>query len=265
MHDCNTEATPLAFGWKPLPPGCTSESLNSTDHALYKSLIGSLLYASMITRPDISTAVSMLCRVMAAPKMSHLSAAKRVLRYLKGTISLGITYSACASPSTDPLSVNYRTLRGYSDADWATSGPMEKCRSTSGYVFTLNGGPVSWRSALQSGAPALSSQESEFMALCEAGKEAYPVQGLLNELGHPCPGPVPLLEDNTAAISLTDEFFSSKRGRHINVQYYWIREAVANNTVSVCHVPTQDQRADLLTKNLGEKAFLHHRTALLNG
>ena len=263
MHDCNTESTPLPTGWTPNPSGCTSAALDSTDRELYKSLIGSLLYASMISRPDISTAVSMLCRVMAAPKLIHLKAAKRVMRYLKGTIGMGITYSGCSQPSTDPLSATYRDLRGYSDADWASSGATEQFRSTSGYLFTLHGGPISWRSALQSGAPALSSQESEYIALNEAGKEALPLRGLLAELGFPSPGPVPLMEDNTAAISLTDEFFSSKRGKHISLKYHWIRWQTAANEFSICHVPTRDQRADILTKNLPPADFLRHRTALL--
>eukprot|EP00873_Tetraselmis_striata_P006316 jgi/Tetstr1/426580/TSEL_016858.t1 len=119
----------------------------------YQALVGSLLYAMVATRPDIAEAVSKLCRVMAKPEERHWQAAKRVLRYLKGTKTLGLTFS---NGKADGL------LHGYCDADWA--GDVVSRRSTTGSVFMLCGTAVSWKSQLQA-TVALSTAEAEYMAL----------------------------------------------------------------------------------------------------
>ena len=106
----------------------------------YSELVGSLLYLSNTVRPDIAAAVGQLSRFLSDPKEHHWHAAVRVLRYLKGTMDLGISYNGCAE--------RQNVLYGYADSDWG--GCKDTKRSTSGYVFMLNGGAISWSSKRQS-------------------------------------------------------------------------------------------------------------------
>ncbi|XP_068692965.1 uncharacterized protein [Montipora capricornis] len=141
------------------------------DTILYQSIIGSLLYAAITTRPDIAQAVGVVSKFCANPTQSHLTAAKRILRYLKGTVYLGLSYK-CAD-------VN---LIGYSDADWA--GDVDDRHSTSGNVFLLAKGAVSWLSKKQA-TVALSTAESEYVALSTATQDAIWLRRLLTNVGKP--------------------------------------------------------------------------------
>ena len=124
------------------------------------------------TRPDLAFAVSKVSQFAANPTQTHLLAAKRILRYIKGTIDYKIHFG---SESTD----NSITLKGYSDADWGSDPDSRK--STSGYVFIVNAGAVSW-SSKQQPTVALSTAEAEYMALAHAMKEAIWLRTLLAEL-----------------------------------------------------------------------------------
>ena len=125
----------------------------------YASAVGSIMYAMVCTRPDISQAVSVVSRYMDKPGKAHWSAVKWILRYLKGTSKLGLLFSAQSSC----------TVIGYSDSDYASD--LDRRRSLTGYVFTLSECAVSWKATLQS-TVALSTTEAEYMALTEAAKEA---------------------------------------------------------------------------------------------
>ena len=114
-----------------------SDDEDAVEQQLYQSLVGSLMYLSVCTRPDLAYAVGILARFSSKPNRSHWTAAKRVLRYLKGTANHGIAFTK--SESGECL--------GYSDADWA--GDQEDRKSTSGYLFQMAGGPVSWKSRKQ--------------------------------------------------------------------------------------------------------------------
>ena len=127
----------------------------------YANAVGSLMYAMVCTRPDISHAVSMVSRYMHAPGKEHWNAVKWILRYLLGTIDVGLEFVRDMN--------NNHLCVGYVDSDYA--GDLDKRRSTTGYVFTLAGGPICWRSILQS-TVALSTTEAEYMAVTEAFKEA---------------------------------------------------------------------------------------------
>ena len=127
---------------------------------LYQSAIGSLLYLSTRTRPDISYAVVNTARFCAQPSNTHWSAVKHIMRYLKGTLNLGLMFK----------SNNEGELVGFSDADWA--GDLNDRKSTSGYVFLVSGSSVSWRSKKQS-CVALSTAEAEYMLLASAAHEGY--------------------------------------------------------------------------------------------
>ena len=156
----------------------------------YQSAIGSLLYLSTRSRPDIAFAVGKAARYCSQPYNSHWSAVKRVLRYLKGTTYLGLLYR--------PDELN---LTGYSDADWA--GDTEDRKSTSGYVFMMSGSAVSWRSKKQSSV-ALSTAEAEYVALSCAAQEAMWLRQLFSNLlqDYKLSEPTTIYEDNQSAICM---------------------------------------------------------------
>ena len=135
------------------------------------SMVGSLLYAAMVTRPDIAFAVQRLSRHLQDARPEDWAAGKRVMRYLQGTLSLGIIYRG---------GIETPVLSGYSDSDWA--GDMDTRRSTTGFVYLVSGGCVSWASRLQP-TVALSSTEAEYMAACAAVQEAIHLRGSSKRLG----------------------------------------------------------------------------------
>ena len=135
----------------------------------YASAVGSLMYAMVCTRPDISQAVSVVSRFMANPGKAHWQGVKWILRYLKGTADKGLCFGG------DTCKVS-----GFVDSDYA--GDLDRRRSTTGYVFSIHGAPVSWRSMLQA-TVALSTTEAEYMAIAEGVKEALWLWGFLCDLG----------------------------------------------------------------------------------
>src|SRR5271169_2914569 len=154
MSDCNPIATPLDTSVKLT---ITTDSEPRASQTEYQTIVGELMFAAIATRPDIMCAVGQLSQFNSDPSSKHLLAAKRVLRYLKGTLTLGITYRK------PPVK-----LTGLTDADWA--GDVNTRRSTTGYVVMLNNGAIAWRSKRQV-TVALSTTEAEYMAVTEAAKE----------------------------------------------------------------------------------------------
>eukprot|EP00873_Tetraselmis_striata_P021410 jgi/Tetstr1/441674/TSEL_029899.t1 len=205
----------------------------------YQALVGSLLYAMVATRPDIAQAVGKLCRVMAKPEERHWQAAKRVLRYLKGTKTLGLTFSG---GKADGL------LHGYCDADWA--GDVVSRRSTTGFVFMLCGAAVSWKSQLHA-TVALSTAEAEYMAWCAAVCEALFLRELLRELCCAQSEATVIFEDNQSCIALTRNPMTHGRSKHIAIKYHFTREKVLSGEVAIEYCPTAEMVADALTKPLG--------------
>jgi len=147
-----------------------TENEASTDPQEYANIVGGLTFAAYVTRPDIACAVSQLTQFLNKPSTTHMHAAKCILCYLQGISTLGITYRP-------PL----LRLQAYSDANWAED--MDTRRSTTGYVVMLNNGAIAWKSHRQS-TVALSTMESEYMALTDAMKELKWVRTLLSELGY---------------------------------------------------------------------------------
>ena len=153
MLDCNSVSTPLPAGYDFFLPSPALSDITS-----YRSLVGKLLFGANTVRPDISFAVSALSRFLQAPNEIQYKAAKHVVRYLKGTRSLGLNYFA----------QNYFSLTAFCDADWASD--KNDRRSTTGYIFQLAGAPITWKSKKQQ-TVALSTAEAEYMALGDAVKE----------------------------------------------------------------------------------------------
>ena len=219
-----------------------TEDEDRIDQQLYQSAVGSLLFLSVGTRPDIAYAVSNVAKFSSQPTKKHWSAVKRIMRYLKGTVNFGLHYSK-ESPEK---------CVGYSDADWG--GDLDDRKSTSGYLFQISGGPVSWRSKKQTSV-ALSTAEAEYMALASAGQEAVWMRLLIAEL---CDNPVravTILEDNQAAIQMTRNPQFHGRTKHIGIKFHFIRDLISDGTVNVEYCPTQQMIADMLTKGLPREQF----------
>ncbi|KAJ9519346.1 hypothetical protein QJQ45_023135 [Haematococcus lacustris] len=230
MTEAHSKAVPMAPGTKLVKEG---DALDTAHHS-YSGLVGSLLYLSCCTRPDIAYAVGALARHMAAPTQQHWAAAKAVLSYLKGTASQGLVFGGNDS------------LQGYCDADYA--GDKDTARSTTGYVFTLHGAAISWSSRLQP-TVAMSTAEAEYMAASGAVKEAVWLRKLMQDLGLPgsC---VNIMCDNQAALQLLNNPMASARSKHISVHHHFARERAARGEVMFTYCSTSEMAADVMTKPL---------------
>ena len=205
-----------------------------TDVHTYGNLVGSLLYLSVCTRPDIAYAAGVLSKYMSSPTSAHWSTAKGVLKYLASTAGLSLELGG-----REQL-----TLIGFCDADFA--GDLDTRKSTTGYAFMLGNGAVSWSSKRQP-TVAVSTTEAEYMSAAYATKEALWLQLLMSELG--CAAQTILIKaDNQSAIKLLKNPVISQRSKHIDVIYHFVRERVESQHVSFEYVSTQNMIADVLTK-----------------
>jgi hypothetical protein len=208
----------------------------------YQAMIGSLLYLAVYTRPDILYSVIKLSQFCTNPTSDHLAAVKRIFRYLRSYPDMRITYSRDGGEQ----------LTGYTDANWAGGNiAQDGRRSTSAYIFTLAGGPISWSSKRQH-TVATSSCEAEYIGQCNATKEAVWLRLLLRELAYPMIGPTTIFADNKSAIALAKNPVYHGRSRHIDIQYHYTREKVNDNTIQLVYLPTIEMVADGLTKPLDQ-------------
>ena len=219
-------------------------------NAPYREVIGSLMYLAMATRPDISYIVSYLSRFQSGYDNSHWQAVKRLLAYLKGTINLGLEYRSNKEP------IN---LIRYSDSDYA--GCLETRRSTSGYVFIMAGASVTWASRCQE-LVTLSTTESEYVAAATAAREALWLKKLLKDLGYQCESGIVLHVDNQSAICLTKDSRNHRRTKHIDTRYHFLKERCDSGDISVIHVSSKEQKADVFTKALPKGLFKKMRESL---
>ena len=248
MQNCNPVSTPLETGKRFKRLGDDDETVNIK---LYQAAIGSLNYAAIATRPDLSLAVGMLSQHMVNPGTDHWSGVKRVLRYVKGTLDYGLRFEASPDDSF--------ALHGYSDADWA--GCNETRKSMSGQVFKMGNCTISWRSRKQS-IVALSTTEAEYVAMCEAAQEAVWLRRLLSDIGFTQKAPTVIAEDNQGAICLTQNPKDHSRTKHIDIKFHYIREKVAAKELQVRYCATGDMIADTLTKGLPKPAFEKFRAEM---
>ena len=246
MADCNSTSTPMdSAATSDLMAAADGYESSLTLTRDYQSVIGGLMFAAVCTRPDITFAVNRLSRYCSNPTEAHHAAAKRILRYLKGTANYRITYTG--SSEADPQ------LVGYCDADWAQDKDSHR-KSTSGYVFIMCGGAVSWQSKKQS-TIALSSTQAELMAITSSTKELLWFRHHLGGIGLSGTRPTTLLVDSQCAMDIANNSRISDRSKHIEVQHYFIREHIEANTVQLQHIASSSQVADTLTKPLQRVAF----------
>lgn len=252
MAQCN----PCKFPMDPKERLTKDENGRTVDATHFKSVVGGLRYL-VHTRPDIAFSVGIVSRFMERPTTIHLDAAKRILRYIKGTLEYGLVYTKYAGNNA---------LTGYSDTDLA--GHIEDRKSTGGMVFYLNESLVTWVSQKQR-CVALSSCEAEFMAASAAACQAIWLRNVLKELTGEQVGPVLICIDNKSAIDLAKNSVFHGRSKHIDIRYHFIRECIERGEVVVKHVSSEIQKADLLTKAFVAEKFERMRSLLgikvLNG
>ncbi|XP_040363429.1 secreted RxLR effector protein 161-like [Rosa chinensis] len=174
----------------------------SVDHALYRSMIGSLLYLTA-SRPDISYSVGVCARFQANPKESHMEAVKRIIRYISGTIGCGIFYT---------FDTNVE-IAGYSDADWG--GNLKDRKSTSGGCFFIGNNLVAWHSKKQN-CISLSTAEAEYVAAGSCCTQMLWMKQMLHDYGIP-QGKLSIFCDNTSAINITKNPVQHSRTKHIDL------------------------------------------------
>jgi Reverse transcriptase (RNA-dependent DNA polymerase)/gag-polypeptide of LTR copia-type len=244
MQSCKPCSTPMATS----PPLSKLDSPFFTDTHLYRSVVGALQYAT-ITRPDISFAVNKVSQFMQQPTIAHWTATKRILRYLCGTISYGLSFRASHS----------LTIDAYSDADWA--GSVDDRRSTSGYCIFLGNNLVSW-SAKKQPTVSRSSTEAEYRSLALTCAELLWLQYLLIELRVPLAAPPVLWCDNIGATFLASNPMFHSRTKHVEIDFHFVREKVVAHEILVRFLCSQDQLADSMTKPLPTTRFQFLRTKL---
>lgn len=238
------KATPMASG-----ADMIDNNGPAGDNDLYRSIIGSVLFAVIGTRPDASTATSILSRSVQAPTKAHVGAARNLVGYMAATSTLGLLY-----PAEEEL-----RMEVYCDASFA--GGMNGCKSRTGYVVLINGAPVAWRSSLQP-LIAHSTAESEYIALSDAARDAVYIKRLIEAMGGTLSGPIIMYEDNQTAMTMAREV-TTKRSKHVDIKYHHIRELVELGHIIIKYCRTEEQVADMLTKPLPKEQFTKLRDRIM--
>ncbi|OMO69396.1 Integrase, catalytic core [Corchorus capsularis] len=244
MSNCNPVNTPVECGIKL----SISDDRNKVDTTLFRSLVGSLRYL-ISTRADILYGVGLVSRYMESPTTMHLDAAKRILRYIKGTLDFGLFYST---------SNDFR-LRGFSDSDWG--GDIDDRKSTTGFVFYMGDTAFTWSSKKQP-IVTLSTCEVEYVALSSCVTQAIWLRSLLKELHFAQMEPTEVSVDSKSIIALAKNPLFHERSKHIDTGFHFVRECVANKVVQLNYVKSQEQVADIFTKALKINDFLRLRNML---
>jgi len=248
MHKCSPSPAPIVKGDKYGDFQCPKNQyeLNQMKGVPYASAVGSLQYAQVCTRPDLAYVTGLLGRFQSNLGIEHWRLVKKVLRYLQGTKGLMLTYR-----KTDSLQIV-----GYSDSDYAG----DDRKSTSGYIFTLADGAISWKSTKQTTVTTSSTMYAEFVACYEAS-------GQVNWLKKFVPGlkvvdcihkPLRLYCDNYPAVQYTHNNKSSGAAKHIDIKYYVVKDRVRDQMISLEHISTTKMLADPLTKGLPPSVFKEH-------
>jgi len=216
----------------------TPEETAAMKNVPYMSAVGSIMYLSVATHPDIAYAVGVQCHFNQNPGMAHWKAVTHLFRYLKGTMDHQLVFAPSSSSEL---------FESFSDADHA--GNADNGKSTSGYLVRMGTGTISWSSKLQT-IVALSTTEAEYVAAVHAGKEIIWFHQFLTELGYSFNTPSILHLDNQSAISVSKDPEHHGRMKHLDLRFFWLRDKVTAGSISPPFVPTSDMAADLLTKPL---------------
>ncbi|KAI0996469.1 hypothetical protein K3495_g11711 [Podosphaera aphanis] len=213
----------------------------------FQSKIGSFLYLAIHTRPDIAFACSAFSRYLSNPSPQHLNGVNRILRYLKGTINLGIMFDG---------NHTHQRLHGYCDSDWG--GDRGTRRSTGGSVFFLTGGVIS---ASAKGQPnvSLSSTEAEYYAYTHCVQEMLWIQQVMAQMQYSGKDIVSIriYSDSQSSLALGNNPELHQRTKHIDIKHHFIREHLDAGRIDARYVSTHQMAADGLTKSLSPKKHLN--------
>lgn len=242
MDQSNPVATPLHSSTR--LASASAEDIEDNSSFPYREIIGCLNHAAVHTRPDISHAVSQLAQFFSCYGSAHVTAAKHLLRYIRGSLEVGLTFRRHAVPT--------RELWGYADADYAND--VDTCRSTTGYTITVGGSTVCWRSRRQHSV-ALSTTEAEYMAMGDCAKHLIWFRRLMYilTLKNIPTTPVRMLpnvvfNDNNGAVFLSKEAAVNSRSKHIDIRHHFLRDLVKEGTIRPAMIDTKSMPADYLTK-----------------
>ncbi|RVW86998.1 Retrovirus-related Pol polyprotein from transposon TNT 1-94 [Vitis vinifera] len=205
----------------------------------YASAVGSIMYAQVCTRPDIAYVVGMLGRYQSNPGIDHWKAVKKVLRYLQGTKDYMLTYRR----------IDNLDITGYSDSNYA--GCKDTRKSTSGYIFMLSNGPISWKSHKQS-LIASFTMEAEYVACYKATCHAIWLRNFVSGL-HVIDlimRPLRIYCDNSVVVRFSKNNKTTGGSMHIDIKYLVVREKVQNGVVSIEHIKNTLMLVDPLTKDI---------------
>ena len=216
-------------------------------HIPYRKAVGSLMYAMLGTRPNISFATTTVSKFASNPGMPHWDATKRIYRYLLGTKELWLTYGG-----------EEKVLEGYADADGSMA---EDQHAISGYAFLIDGGAVSWSTKRQE-IVSLSTTESEYVATTHAAKEALWLRSLIGQLFGNLPQATTVFSDNQSGIALAKDHQYHARTKHIDVRFHFIRWVIEEGQLRLIYCPTADMVADTLTKALPSPKVKHFASEL---
>jgi hypothetical protein len=243
-------ATEKNTPWVETPTRRMEEEPPADTH-VYRTIIGSLMWVSKSTRPDIQSVTIQLAAHQENPSQRHLDMARRVWRYLKHTKTMGLTYfkTTKSAKSGPPPSL---VLEGWCDANFATC--VDTRRSTTGYVYQLNGTSIVWCSRTQEDV-SLCTAESECAALSDAVKDALYLRNFLEELSFPQRDATRIHEDNQSAIAVAHNQHYRGKIKHMAVRIHFLRQAIERSQITLSYCDTTHQVADPLTKPLPAPRF----------
>jgi hypothetical protein len=244
MEECRSTATPMNQKEK----FCKEDEDAKIDETLYRTLIGCLMYLTA-TRPDIMNATSILSRYMHCVSEIHFQAAKRIVRYIMGTIDYGLKF----------CQVKNSILHGYSDSDWASY--VDDMRSTSCYCFSFGSAIFSWSSKKQE-VIAQSTIEAEYVAATVAVNQAIWIRKLMADLQMEQKESTQILVDNQAAISIAKNPVFHGKTKHFKLKLYFLREVQREGEIQLIYCKTENQNVDILTKPLPQAKYEFFRQRL---
>ncbi|CAI7873208.1 unnamed protein product, partial [Closterium sp. NIES-53] len=241
LEEGRSVKTPLPSGFQLHLDEEEGEVLEYELQRRFQSMVGSLMYASVNTRPDIAFSVSRLARLVSRPLQEHLDAAERLVRYFMATSRVGLQYSVhgqlkqkgveeVSTKIGAPARRGHLYLSCFTDATWASD--ISDATSHGGYICCVGGSLVSWKSKKQ-GEIAHSSTESEYMALFHGVKEVVWMRRLLEEVGQEQEGPTPVFCDSQGAIAMARNAVLHGLNKHMHIKWHWVRKEVKKGTISL--------------------------------
>ena len=250
LLDANSVRTPMPEDGVSVLLAAAANDEDDDDPNAFQSLLGELLWIAVNARPDIAFAVQFLSKFSKHPKARHWLAAKRILRYLKGTQNACLHYDS-----------NSPAFKAFCDSDWGRD-PSDR-KSTSGFIILFHGAPLSWKVRKQKSV-ALSSAEAEYLAASLCAREVRWFRSVFSELGRPFgQQPVTIYTDNQAAVKMSINPVYQSRTKHIDIHAHHLRDEVKNGSIKLEHIAGVENPADLFTKPLG--ATQHYKCCRLMG